>query len=294
VKFKDLEEDVHSVIRTNILPMQYQIDYFPVTEASVNASLTIMFDRSDLQYKQKDGIAEAVVELQARIQTITRKPVGTPKEQLVTVQVPAEQLAAVVSGQSVYNTMIPLQPGKYKLTIIAKDMVSKNMAVEDIALDVPVIDPDELSASSLILADQLEKVPSRSIGQGQFVIGSTKVRPRLNDTFKTNETLGIFMQVFHFEANEDTRKPEGKIEYEVVRNGSGEKILEFSEDVGTIPNAAASQTIIEKKLKLEAMEPGEYTLKIKVTDTIRDSSLTRSSKFKVVQAGPSTQAALTK
>src|SRR5690349_20346089 len=98
-------------------------------------------------------------------------------EELLQVRAPAEQLAAISTGKSVYNTMRQLQPGKYKLSLIAKDMVSKNVATYDIALDVQAIDPDELGASSLVLADQLEKVPSRSIGQGQFVIGSSKVRP---------------------------------------------------------------------------------------------------------------------
>jgi hypothetical protein len=281
------------VIRYNILPMQVRVDYFPVTEASTNASITVLFDRSDLQYSQKDGIAKAVVEFRASIQTVTRKPVGRPIEDSLEVPVPAEQLASVVTGQSVYNTMRPLQPGKYKLSIIAKDVVSKNIATYDMALDVPAIDENELSASSLVLADQLEKVQSRTIGQGQFVIGSSKIRPRLSASFKQDETLGIYMQVYSFEPNEDTNKPEGTVEYEIVRNGSGEKLLEFSEDLTALTGGAA-QMVIEKRLPLKALEPGEYTLKIKVTDKVRDESLTRSEKFKVTKAGPAAQAAVIK
>jgi hypothetical protein len=293
IKFKDLEAVVSSTIRYNILPFQVRVDYFPVTSASVNTSITVVFDRSDLQYKQKDGIAEAAVELSARIQTQTRKPVGRPMEELLTVPVPAELLGSVITGQSVYNTIRPLQPGKYKLSIVAKDMVSQNVGTYDIALDVPIFDEQELTASSLVLADQLEKVATRSIGQGQFVIGSSKVRPRITESFKQSETLGIYMQIFNFEPNEDTNKPEGTVAYEIVRNGSDEKVLEFEENLSALSGGAA-QMVIEKKLKLDSMTPGEYTLKIKVTDSLRDESLTRSAKFKVTQATDTTQAAFAK
>jgi hypothetical protein len=176
---------------------------------------------------------------------------------------------------------------------VAKDMVSQNIGTYDIALDVPVFDEDALTASSLVLADQLEKVATRSIGQGQFVIGSSKVRPRLSESFKQSETLGIFMQIFNFEPNEETNKPEGNVAYEIVRNSTGEKVLEFEENLSSLAGGA-SQMIIEKKLKLESMAPGEYTLKIKINDTVREESLTRSAKFKVTQATDTTQAVLAK
>jgi hypothetical protein len=117
--------------------------------------------------------------------------------------------------------------------------------------------------------------------QGQFVIGSSKVRPRVNETFKRTETLGIYMQVYNFEPNEDTRKPEGSVTYEIIRSGSGEKVLEFTEDVATL-TGGASQLVIEKRLKLDGFQPGEYTVQIKVTDRLRNESLSPTAKFKVI------------
>ncbi len=66
------------------------------------------------------------------------------------------------------------------------------------ALSVPHFDDEKLASSSLILADLIEKVPTRSIGTGQFVIGDTKVRPRLTDTFDRDEKLGIYTQFYNF------------------------------------------------------------------------------------------------
>jgi GWxTD domain-containing protein len=281
IKFKDLDAVVNSTIRYNLLPMRVRTDYIPVTESSVLTSLTIQFNREDLQFRQKEGLAEAQINLTARISTMTGRRIGRPIEQVLEVRGPAEQLAALQTGQAIYNTTVSLLPGRYKLTVVAKDVVGENLVNYDVALNVPAFDEDVLSASSLILADQLEKVPTRSIGNGQFVIGSSKVRPKIDETFKRTDTLGIYMQVYNFEADETTQKPSGSVTYEIVRNGTNEKVLEFTEDVSSL-SGGASQMIIEKRLKLDAMAPGEYTLNIKVTDKMRNETLTPSAKFKVI------------
>jgi GWxTD domain-containing protein len=281
IKFKDLDAVVNSTIRYNLLPMKVRTDYIPVTESSVLTSLTIQFNREDLQFRQKDGVAEALVNLTARITTMTGRRIGQPIEQVVSVRGPAEQLATLQQGQAIYNKTVSLLPGRYKLTVVAKDVVGENLVNYDVALNVPAFSEDTLATSSLILADQLEKVPTRSIGDGMFVIGSSKVRPKMDETFKRTDTLGIYMQIYNFEADETTHKPAGNVSYEIVRNGSNEKVLEFSEDVNAL-SGGASQMIIEKRLKLDNMAPGEYTLNIKVTDSKRNETVTPSAKFKVI------------
>jgi len=282
VKFKDLDAVVNSTIKYNQLPMQVRVDYIPVTEASVNTNITIQFKRSDLQFKQTGGVAEATVNIFGTIQSMTRRRVGPPFEEVVKVGGPAELMAQLVQGSSIYQRTLPLAPGRYRLDIVAKDVVGDAQTAYSVALDVPRLQEDVFSASSLILADDLQKLAIRSIGTGQFAIGSSKVRPRMDETFKRTETLGIYMQVYNFEMDETTRKPDGSVTYEIVKNGTNQKVLEFTEEISAIPGSAASQTVIEKLLPLASLEPGDYTLQLKVTDKLRDESLTPSAKFKVI------------
>ena len=44
----------------------------------------------------------------------------------------------------------------------------------EMALNVPHFDDEKLASSTLIVADLIEKVPTKSIGTGQFVIGTSK------------------------------------------------------------------------------------------------------------------------
>ena len=67
-----------------------------------------------------------------------------------------------------------------------KDIIGETMGTYRIALRVPKFDDETLASSSLILADKIERVPMRSLGTGQFVIGSSKVRPRITEEFKTD------------------------------------------------------------------------------------------------------------
>jgi GWxTD domain-containing protein len=279
VKFKDLETAINSNIKYNLLPMKVRADFIPITGSSVLTNITIQFDRKDLQFKQKDGVSIATVNLYGRITSMTRRPVNW-FEDTVSVDVPTDLLQQAVQGQSMYQKVIPLQPGRYRLNIAAKDIVGGNTTNYELALDVPRLEDDKLSQSSLILADVIEKVPTRSIGAGQFVIGTSKVRPRVNETFSRTEKLGIYLQLYNFEADEKTHKPEGSIDYEIVKNGSNEKVFEYSEDINSSPGAA-SQIIVEKLLPLQSLAPGQYTLKMKVVDKKRNQTLTPSATFTV-------------
>jgi GWxTD domain-containing protein len=280
VKFKDLEAVVSSSIKYNLLPMKVRADYIPVTEASVLTNITIQFDRKDLQFKQKEGLSQAAVNIYARITTMSRRPVNW-FEEVVTVDVPTELLQQAVNGSSIYQKSIPLQPGRYRLNVVAKDVVGGNMTNYEQAIDVPHMDEDQLSTSSLILADLIEKVPDKSIGTGQFVIGTSKVRPRMSEIFHRDEKMGIYLQLYNFQVDEAQKKPDGVVEYQLFKNGKAEPILEFSEDVSAI-SGGASQIVVEKVLPLQNLEPGQYTLKMKVVDKRRNQTVTPSATFTVV------------
>jgi GWxTD domain-containing protein len=278
VKFKDLEAAVTSTIKYNLLPMRVAADFIPVTTSSVFSRISIQFDRKDLQFKQSEGISQATINLYARVSTMSRRTINV-FEDVIQVEAPTELLDEAVKGASIYQKTVPLPPGRYRLNVVAKDVVGGNMNNYEMVLDVPRLEEDALGASSLILADLIEKVPTKSIGSGQFVIGTSKVRPRLGETFRQDEKLGIYLQLYNLSADEKA-KPEGTVEYEISKVGSNEKVFEYTEDLKSLPGSA-TQVVVEKLLPLKDLEPGKYQLKIKVVDKIRNQTLTPSATFTV-------------
>ena len=280
VKFKDLEAAVTSHITFNLLPVKVQADYIKVTNSSVLTNVTIQMQNKDLQFQLKDGVQKAVVNIYARITTMSRRVVNV-FEDTVTVESAKELLQAVIVKPSLYQKSIPLAPGMYRLNVVVKDIVGGNMNNYETALNVPHFDDEKLASSSLIFADVIEKVPTRSIGTGQFVVGSSKVRPRIDNTFRHDEKMGIYLQIYNFGPDEKTQKPSGSIEYEVTKNGTNEKIFNFSEEIAKLPDASAQQVTIEKLLPLQTLKPGQYTLKMRVTDRNRNQTLTPTATFTV-------------
>ena len=280
VKFKDLEAVVNSRITFNLLPVKVHVDYIRMTESTVQTGVTVQLENKDLQFQQKEGVGKAVVNMYARITSMSRRPVNVWEEP-VTIETPAEMLQETLKRSSIYHHAVFLAPGTYRLNVVVKDVVGGTMNNYEMPLHVPRFEEDKLASSSLILADLIEKVPTRNIGTGQFVIGDSKVRPRLDDTFRRDEKMGIYIQFYNFQADDKTGKPDGSIDYEIVRNGNNQKIFDLSEEVRSLPGAAAQQVTVEKLLPLRTLEPGQYTLKMKVTDRLRNQILTPSATFTV-------------
>jgi GWxTD domain-containing protein len=280
IKFKDLDAIVSSNIRYNTLPMQVRTDFIRVTDATVYANITIQFKNNDLNYATKDKISKATVNLYGRITTLTRRSVNW-FEETVSSEIPAEMLQQAMSGSQIYSKRIPLAPGTYRLNVVAKDTVGNTANTFETALVVPHYEEDQLAASSVILADQLERVATNSIGAGQFVIRSSKVRPRIGDSFKQSETMGIYTEFYNLGMDQKTKKPQGTIEYEVVNNADNKTVMTQTEDLKVFPNASGFLLTVEKKLPLKSLPPGKYTLKLKVDDTLKNQSLTPSAQFTV-------------
>ena len=273
IQYKDLEAMVKSDIRYNILPLRVRADYIPITPASIYTHITIQLDPKELEFREKDGVSKATVNLYARVTTVTRR--------VVTVFEDVLSVAASSATAATYQKMVPLAPGRYRLNIAAKDVAGGNTGTYEMVLDVPQFDEDKLSASSLILADQMERVPARRIGAGPFIIGDTKVRPRMNETFRAGEKLGIYVQLYHFAPDEKRHKPDGTVECEITRNETGQLVFDSVEEASGLEGSAAQVTVAEW-LPLAGLSPGSYTLRMKVTDRNRHQTVSPSAIFSVI------------
>ena len=277
LKFIDLEAVVTSRVKFNILPIRVRADFMKITSTSVQTNITLQLERKDLLFQNKDGIAKSAVNIYARITTMARR-VANVFEDSVAIEFPNEMLEEASAGANIYQKSVPLAPGTYRLNLVVKDVYGGNMNNYEMVLNVPLHEDEKLTFSSVVLADLIEKVDAHSIGSGPFVIGTAKVRPRVSETFKRDEKMGIFVKLYNFQTDQRSNKPSGSIQYEVTKKGSDQKLLEFSEEVGENPGSGFT---IEKMLSLKTLEPGQYTLRMKVTDNLRKQTVTPTATFVV-------------
>ena len=279
VKFKDLEALVTTRISFNLLPFQVRTDFLRVTNTSILVPITIMVKKEDLTFRLRHDLQQSTVNVFGRVTTLTGRIVQT-FEDVLRLDVPPALFVETLQVPTVYQKALPLRPGLYKLNLVLKDLNSGNVGTLEQRLAVPRFEEEQLAHSSLILADRMERVPSKNVGSGQFVIGDTKVRPTVSEEFSKRERMGIYLQVYNLGINQQTHKPDATIEY-AIRKGS-ETLFSHTETTAQLERAG-QQITLEKLLPLGAFAPGEYTLNIKITDNVRQQTLTPSANFRIVE-----------
>ncbi len=277
VKFKDLKAVVTSRLSAQLLPFDVRTDYLKVTDETVLTPITIQIRNRDLEFQNKDGVMHAVVDIFGQVSSLSGRIVNTFEKSLV-LDVPEHEFQTYVNRRSVYQEIIPLRPALYKLSLVLKDDLNGHMGSMELRLPVPRYDDEKLSNSSLILADLIQPLPTTQVGSGPFVIGGTKVRPSVNGTFTRDQNLGIYMQIYNIGMDEKTHKPSLDIQYEILKDGKA--ILDQPEDAANLKRAS-QQFTVEKKMPLAGLQPGRYTVQIKVTDNVRKQTVTPTASFEV-------------
>jgi GWxTD domain-containing protein len=288
VKYKDLEEIVNSKIVLNPMPFDVRTDFVKVTSDTVLVPVMIQLKNRDITFVNKDGIQRGTVNIFARFTTLTGKVVQTFEEP-VQVDVPEELLPRTAENSSVYWKAIPLRPGRYKLEIAVKDVNGDRRGVWSRGVVVPdYSNDDKLATSTLIVADQMEPVPTKNIGTGFFVIGTMKVRPRVAGAdgkpavFKkgSDQKLNFWMQVYNLGIDKTTNKPSATFEYDIINMATNKAIIqqvESSEKMGNV----GEQVTLQKSIVVANLQPGTYKIDIKVNDNISKQTIDPSAVFAV-------------
>jgi GWxTD domain-containing protein len=276
-KYKDLEALVTSRMVRDQVHFTYRTDFMKVTSDTVLVPVTVQIPNHQLQFKNKDGVHTASMNIFGRVSTLTGRVVQT-FEDSVTRDYPDSLYAQSVKQSSVYQKSLPLRPGLYRLDLVIKDVESGNVGAVNTRLAVPRYDEEKLQASTLILADQIEHVPAKQIGTGQFVLGSSKVRPRLDGDFTTLDKLGIYLQVYNLKPDEKTHKSNATFTY-TVKKGE-QQVMQFKETSEQMKQTG-DQVTIERLLPLATLAAGKYTLEVSATDTLAQSTISRTAEFSI-------------
>jgi GWxTD domain-containing protein len=282
VKFKDLEAVVTSRVVKDQVKFDYRFDFLRITSDTVLVPITVQIPTRQLSFAEKEGVDSATVNLFARITTLSGRPVQT-FEDTVHRDVPAALLQQSLSTSSIYQKAVPLRPGLYRLDIVLKDVNSNNVGVVNTRLAVPRFEEDKLSASSLIIADQIQRVSAKDIGLGQFVLGDVKVRPKMDSAFLPSETMGVFLQVYNLKVDEKTHKADVSVQFRVLKDKETEPLKKFDLTADQIPEHGEEMTL-QNVVTLGSFGPGKYKLEVAVTDNLAKQTITPVSEFTVKAA----------
>jgi GWxTD domain-containing protein len=285
VKFKDLEEVVSHKISVNLMPFDVRADFVKVTGDTVLVPITLQIKNRDVTFQNKDGVQRGTVNIFGRVTTLSGR-IAQTFEDTVQQDIPAELLPKVTENSSVYWKALPLRPGMYRFDIVVKDVNGDRVGTWSKGVRVPDFADDKLEASSLILADQMEPVAAKNVGTGNFVIGQTKVRPRVSPAdgkpvvFKRDQKLNFWMQIYNLSMDDKTHKPSATVEYNVTNAATNKAVIHTVESTEQMGNVG-DQLTLEKTLAAANLGPGVYKIQIKVNDNISKQTVDPSATFAV-------------
>jgi len=252
-----------------------------VTEDMVLMPVTIAINNKDFAWQEQEGvhIATGHVLIEVTAANGRRAPNGVVEDN-IQQQIADSVFKQTLEGVQLYQKVIPLKPGLYKIAIVVKDMNSANVGVVNQRLPVPRFPDEKLTLSSLILAERVETLASAQVGTGSFALVGDRVRPAVTSEFlvSRDKNVNLWYQVYNLKIDEATKKPSATIETIITRNN--QEVKRTTDQSTQLANAAAQMTVT-KSFPVTDFEPGQYVVQVKVTDNLTKDVTATSDKFTV-------------
>ena len=285
VKYSDLQASLTDspVIDNNPLEFDLRVDFFRQSDDRVITAFTVQTDNSELSFENSGGIQTAKMNIFGRITAVSGKRSGIFEDSVVANATTAE-IEATKSQKSVYQKAIAMTPGRYKVDVIVRDVVTGSKGIRQIGFEVPKYDTSKLATSTLILASKLRSTTENDIGN-MFVIGDAKVIPNLSNVYKQGQEVGVYLQVYNSGIDQTTLRPAVNVQYILTKDGK--ELLNQPETWEGLSDSGQRLTLA-RLLPTTGMAPGEYEIKIKIVDKVPNAegkiqSLTPSAKFTITK-----------
>ena len=198
------------------------------------------------------------------------------------------------------KSLITLPAGRHRgIFGIARDGQPLAIASTDMTL-AGSLDKDAAAVSQLLLSNFVAAEQTSTKPTAPFSFGGVKVVPKADRTFTTADELwfffalrnpGVAEAIAASEASATGAAPEAKpkiqVKMEVAGQGPDGKPIKRSappREMDAVPmKGVPGHYGIGSAIPLDSFKPGDYTLTLKVMDTVKKTSYTLSESFKVVQ-----------
>ena len=274
IKFKDLKQIVETHTTFNELPFRVRIDMIRLSESIVIAPITVLTSNSDLTFVEENKDLVAKVNVYGTVTSLANRIVAEFEDEIY-MQYSASQREGIHRRKSMYQKKVFLdQPGRYKLSLVVKDINSGRVGTTTRAIAAP----REMTCSSLILSDRLRRDgladPNR-----MFVLGDLYVRPSVDYDFRMGWPVWAYLQIYIHELDQSTGKPTFDISYKIFKGG--QILSEITDPDGeSIVFSSSERAILVHEL-YQGLAPGKYRFVVEVKDRIRENLISREASFQI-------------
>ncbi len=280
IRYKDLETVVSARISYSKVPVELSAGFLKISASQVLVPVTLQVPNAALTYKQQYGIYSGRLQVFGQVTTLAKRRETLFEDEVAREFTESEYQSGLMES-SLFQKYLVLRPGLYKLDLVVKDVHSGGMTTIERRLEVPEFLDERLTMSSVILASVIQKSDEKD--NLRFHFGSLRVVPRVNGTFRKDEQLGFYFQVYGFQTDTATKKPGAKVEFAVTPRGKDPVYWRDASDLLAFHN---THSTVARIGSLSAFPPGDYELRIRVTDKIASAQTSASVPFKILAPVP--------
>jgi GWxTD domain-containing protein len=239
-----------------------------VFSSTIPVALAVRYD--DLVAKRGAGRDSFSLDVYAELRTPEAAVVDRLDRQLNFDLAPEE----APSNALRYLFALSAPAGSYQLHFAVRDNLGRSVGT----LEEPVIvlgPRDELSVSSLVLADAVKQLSSGEPGKEEepFTFGGVRVVPNPARLFHRGEPMYVYFQAYGLGLLEGQNSV--RVEYTFAREG---QTLWKPSEVKLTPTEKAERAIFSS-FDTARFSPGRYTLVVKVDDFVRGRAESRELSF---------------
>lgn len=289
IKYKDLKEMVDVNISYSTLPFQIRADYFRLNEKQVIVPVSIEIENKDLTFHNETGMYEAKIGVYGVITDLGNHLIMEFEDD-VKAQFPPEKFSTGRTLRSMYQKTLPLDiKNRYKLDVVVKDLKSLKVGVLRQALVPPRFAEDKLTATPLMLSDNIRKLDLVPEKDEMFVLGDLWIVPILRRSFYRENPFGVYTQVYGAGLDQATLEPSLKVTYQI--NQDGKTVVELVDEGGeSIHFFSAQRVVLARGLPIKDLPTGTYQLVVKIEDLLTDQNVSLTDRFELTSATMTAQA----
>jgi len=174
-------------------------------------------------------------------------------------------------------TSLYLEPGTYQLDLLLVDNFSGKIGTLRRAVEVPDFDQGALALSDAVLfSDRSDERILSAEGKDLRSMDDAAISETCR-VFRPGEDMGVFIEVYNLALSRETGRHRFQAEYALLKNG---------EEVARIPGPEAkpsdqASVRLRTSFRLKNFQPGEYRLRIKITDLITSQEILRDVPFAI-------------
>jgi GWxTD domain-containing protein len=279
IRLKELQNVVETRVTYNSLPFRYALNYVWVDREKAFVPITLEIDNASLNFVNRFGAYKARVGLYGAVTSLNGRIVAE-FEDTIASQYSAERFPQGQAQKSMYQRPVLLGPGIYKLDLVVKDLNTGDMGTVSTNLNLPKLEGEVLASSPLLLAKMIQPMDKLPDAPQTFVIGDLKVVPNVTQTYRPADHISVYFQVYNTGVDAAARKPRLVTTFSVLQGD--QTVASITDNAGTsIEYTSDMRAVLARKIPLNGLEPGKYTLKVQISDLVKGQTLSRDAAFEI-------------